>query len=151
MIEDYQKLPKGTSHDTVLKACGFQAIENILRANDETESSHELIKMVRDEVEMVRCQLDDKSPEVSQPTQPTAETHVFVGMFRPPWEDHLNKEMMHYDSVMKQFDIPVNSWHIPYAERDSYQQSVRSRWLRGDYDTPIYRTIEEVIKLRGTP
>lgn len=74
---------------------------------------------------------------------PSPETHVFIGMFRPPWEEVRKNPpdkieprwVLHPDNPMLLVKIG-GSQH-------------REKWQRGDYDTPVYRTHEEVVKMRN--
>lgn len=52
-------------------------------------------------------------------SEPTAATHVFVGMFRPPWRTMFSTAV---DADLR-----------------------RRPWLNGDYDEPVYITIKEAL------
>jgi hypothetical protein len=76
-------------------------------------------------------------------SEPTAATHVFVGMFRPKWET-----------------VPEEQWnprlycphgHIltdtVYVDHGGSECSIRKKcWEDGCFDTPVYVTIEEALK-----
>lgn len=65
---------------------------------------------------------------------PSPETHVFVGMFRPQWRD-------------------PSGGYVCVCPRGHSRGAIaggdpRTCWENGCYDTPVYKTIEEVVRMR---
>lgn len=68
-------------------------------------------------------------------TEPTAATHVFVGMFRPVWESFVAEWKAKHPNAhaVTQFGTP---W-------------LKNNWSNGDFDEPVYVTIEEALRRMG--
>ena len=74
---------------------------------------------------------------------PSPETHVFVGMFRPPFPEVLEFMM----KVNKHGWIKNGCYH-GWDDRGGGIDLCREAWLFGRYDEPVYKTIEEVVRMR---
>lgn len=73
---------------------------------------------------------------------PSPETHVFVGMFRPPFADVLQSAMKDYPWGWPEGQTCWD-WH---GSRGI--EKCREAWLLGRFDTCVYKTIEEVVRMR---
>ena len=71
-------------------------------------------------------------------TDPSPETHVFVGMFRPP----LNNFMHNANSKWDVFVCSCGS-HL------HYNCDIATHWRNGCMDTPVHKTIKEVVRMRN--
>jgi len=86
---------------------------------------------------------------MSEYTPPSPETHVFVGMFRPPFSE----------ACAIEHSTPRNGGSVRYGDALNYHclaaiggDKHRELWLLGRYDTPVYKTIEEVVAMKeGRP
>lgn len=88
---------------------------------------------------------------------PSPETHVFVGMFRPPMSADQVEECpgchKHYETsevekcevLTGMYPDPQISYH--YVKRYRWERRLKC-WLDGHFDEPVYRTIEEVVRMR---
>lgn len=72
----------------------------------------------------------------------SAETHVFVGLFREPFATVLAK------AVKSQCPVCHRWW---YSSAGQETNAVHTCWLIGHFDTPVYKTIEEVTRLQKPP
>lgn len=87
------------------------------------------------------------------PDAPTAETHCCIGMFRPPFADVLDAqkrlkwtysdgrvyEAGKFGYVKSEYTHP---WHKDGVDK------LKQDWLLGYFDTPVYKTHEEVIRAK---
>ncbi len=78
----------------------------------------------------------NRLPSRKPMTAPTAETHVFIGMFRPPFES------FHASGC------PACGQRF-YTSVGYFSSAARECWQLGHFDQPCYRTHEEVVKMRG--
>lgn len=94
----------------------------------------------------------------------SAETHIFVGVFRPE-----------INALIKEINARADEWYIkrlandptvggtsparcPICDEPVMADQIRSQkvvvkecWDAGHFDTPVYKTIEEVIRLQRPP
>lgn len=74
---------------------------------------------------------------------PSPDTHVFIGMFRPRFEDTISMEQSSgragYGGTM--MVNPLN----PRVMVEIGGETHRDVWLRGHYDTPVYARREEIL------
>lgn len=75
-------------------------------------------------------------------SEPSPETHVYVGMFRPPFAQAL-REAMDGDSSGW-----IEGQRIYYWHGGAGVDKCREAWLFGHFDEPVYKTIEEVVRMR---
>lgn len=68
------------------------------------------------------------------------ETHVFVGTFRPPMTDIVKFG----DSCAGHYQVFCPMRHFHYDSN-----GLLECWRRGCFDTPVYKTIEEVVRMQG--
>lgn len=69
-------------------------------------------------------------------SEPSPETHVFVGMFRPTPEQF---EREHFSGLE----------HSDWRDVAAYKERAWKEWQDGFWDTPVYKTIEEVVRMRA--
>ena len=76
---------------------------------------------------------------------PTAATHVFVGMFRPPWS-----EVLKYLSQPRAVGVVPTCPHGHELKWNwgAVWNDAQRCWEFGCFDTPVYVTIEEVLKAK---
>ncbi len=72
---------------------------------------------------------------------PSPETHVFVGMFRPQFHECLKQARDRDPMGWCEGEI-LHLW-----QRDGIEKC-RHAWLFGRWDTPVYKTIEEVVRMK---
>lgn len=77
-------------------------------------------------------------------SEPSPETHVFIGMFRPPFPEALTLAMKEHKYGWPCSNMPAS---IPWSHGGV--EKCREAWLFGHYDTPVYKTIEEVVRMRA--
>lgn len=74
---------------------------------------------------------------------PTPETHVFIGMFRPPWHSILTDAKDRNRAMGYLICSGCEMEH--YTENRAYTVMLRNCWQDGHFDTPQYATREEII------
>ena len=73
-------------------------------------------------------------------SEPTKETHVCIGMFRPLFQDVLQSIR---DTEGGSIPDPAEP---RFALRAYFNNAtIHERWLQGFFDEPVYKTHEEVI------
>lgn len=81
---------------------------------------------------------------MNEPIPITAETHRYVGMFRPPWEPIFEE---HWRQIMSRDDDSV--WSAQESALDpecewkfENESELRQAYLAGDFDIPQYELKE---------
>lgn len=84
---------------------------------------------------------------MSEHTPPNPETHVFVGMFRPPFSE----------ACAIEHNRPGSGGSIRFGDALNYHSLAaiggdkhRELWLLGRYDSPVYETIEKVVAMKAS-
>lgn len=78
-------------------------------------------------------------------SEPTPETHVFVGTFRKPLKQALDD----WEKTRGPYVPVCATAGISLYEPNGYSRFVQM-WNEGHFDTPVYKTIEEVLAIQAT-
>jgi hypothetical protein len=76
---------------------------------------------------------------------PSPETHVFVGMFRPEWAATLKRCRQ---AAAQCPYCEVGFFIKAHYAYDGVRAQARECYQAGHFDTPVYKTIEEVVRMK---
>lgn len=85
--------------------------------------------------------MKEEEPAGAAEVKPTANTHVFVGTFRPtPQDISAIVSRARADAAYKIY--------CPLGHGNYDANGIWKCWSNGCYDTPVYKTIEEVVRMK---
>lgn len=75
---------------------------------------------------------------MNQPTNPSPETHIYIGNFRPTIQDAMRNTRT----------CPLCRRHFSWDSSQSDAMTAKQCLDAGHFDTPVYKSIEDVLRIR---